>query len=198
MALVDLPESPKPAAIAWQLVDFGSMQKGALGGAMQRVNRLGGRWALSVTMPPLTAAQAREGSAALTKGVENGVRIKLVQPDNPTGSPGSVLVNGASQAGSSLVCDGATPGFVARAGMFCTITTGGQRYCYHLTDTTRADASGNLTLNLVPRLRVEPADNDAVELGAPQIEGLLQSVPGWAFDVDRVARGISFVIEETR
>lgn len=196
--MIDLPRSPAPSAISWQYVDFGNMQAGALGGTESRVNRLGNRWALTVTMPPMSNADARQWSASLVAAIESGARFRFTQPDFAPGAPGAVLVNGASQAGNSLVCDGATPGYAARKGQFVSIETGSRKYCYMLGATSRADASGNLTLSLVPRLRAEPADNDPVTIGAPEIEGLLMEAPSWAYDVDRVARGFTFTIKESR
>lgn len=198
MSLTDLPSLPGPATLEWQPVDFGSVQKGALGGAAQRVNRLGNRWSVTVAMPVMTPAQARSWSAALVKGLRTGVRWQIRQVGSATGAPGSVLVNGASQAGNSLVCDGANAGYVARPGMFFSLLVGGDRYCHQVSALATADASGNLTLPIEPALRVEPADNDTVELGAPQIEGLLSEVPSWLLDTDRLARGFTFTIEESR
>ena len=198
MAVVDLPASPGPASVEWAAVDFGATQKGVLGGAAQRVNRLGNRWAVTVTMPVLTPRQAREWSAALVVALRDGVRWKIRQVGSPTGAPGAIAVNGALQSGRALVCSGANPGYIARAGQFISLAVGGDKFCHLLAANSSADASGNITLQLTEPLRVEPADNDPVELGAPQIEGLLASAPAWSLDVDRLARGFSFTIEESR
>lgn len=198
MASVVLPASPGPVSLAWQLLDFGNTQKGALGGAAQRINRLGNRWAVNVTMPPLTPLQARNWSAGLTAALQNGVRMAIVQPDLATGAPGTVRVNGAGQAGAALVCDGAGAGYVARIGQWVSIITGGRRYLYQIAADATATVGGALTLTLTAPLRVEHADNDLVELAAPEIEGLIVGLPEWGIDVDYLTRGFSFTIEEAR
>lgn len=198
MALTNLPDFPRPANVQWQLQDFGNTQKGALGGQAQRVNRLGTRWAVTVEMPPMSADDARAWSAALMSANSNGARWTVSQPSVPTGSPGAVVVNGASQSGASLACDGANVGFTAKRGQFVNVTTGGDAFCYMLTDDVTADASGNITLSLYPDLRDEPADGDAVTIGAPKVEGLLSDVPSWAIAVDHIARGFVFTLEESK
>lgn len=198
MTSVVLPASPGPLVLSWQLLDFGNTQKGALGGASQRINRLGNRWAVNVTMPPLTPLQARNWSAGLTAALQNGVRLAIVQPELPTGTPGTVRVNGAGQAGPALVCDGASAAYVARIGQWASVITGGRRYLYQIAADATATGGGALTLTLTTPLRVAHADNDLVELAAPEIEGLIVGLPEWGIDVDYLTRGFSFTIEEAR
>ncbi len=198
MASIVLPASPGPLSLAWQLLDFGNTQKGALGGAAQRINRLGNRWAVNVTMPPLTALQARNWSAGLTAALQNGVRMAIRQPDLAIGTPGTVRVNGDGQAGASLVCDGASAAYVARIGQWASVITGGRRYLYQIAADATASGGGAITLTLTTPLRVAHADNDLVELAAPEIEGLIVGLPEWGIDVDRLTRGFSFTIEEAR
>lgn len=197
MALVALPSTPSPAAISWELVDFGGTQQGPLGGAAQRVNRLGNRWRYTVTMPPMTMTDARIWTAALTRGLRNGVSYQVLQPDTPTGTTGTPLVNGAGQTGAAIVVDSARAGYSVAAGQWLSILTGGRRYLYMAAAYVKL-AGGAGTIQIDPPLRATPADNDPVELAAPVIEGLLSAAPGWGVDVDQVARGIAFTIEEVR
>lgn len=196
--MITLPDSPHPAAISWELVDFGGTSTSSLGGSAQRINRLGNRWKVGVTMPPLTEAQAREWASALTRGLRQGVAWKLSQPGFVTGSPGTPLVAGASQLGDTLNLDGLNAGYVIRAGQWLSILTGGQRYLYQSVNNVRVPSTGIVALEIEPSLRVSPADNDPVEFAAPLIEGLLEAAPGWRIDTDHIARGFSFVIAETR
>lgn len=194
--MIALPSSPGPQAVGFSLVDFGKVQQGALGGSAQRINRLGARWRVEVQLPPMTPADARIWAAALTRGLREGVSWKLRQVTTPTGSPGAVLVNGAGQAGGALIVDGGAAGYVAKAGQFASILTGGRRYLHQLAASTQLSGTGTGTLQIEPLLRVSPADNSPVELGAPVIEGLLSTPPGWTIDAGRLVRGFSFVIEE--
>lgn len=197
MTLIALPRTA-PVKVAWSLVDAGSTLPGGLGGPDQRVNRLGNRWQVTVDMPPMTADDALAWAVALTMGVEDGVSWRIWQTGTPPGSAGTVRVAGAGQAGRALALDGFYPGFALRMGMCLSILTGGQRYLYRTAAALRADAAGGATAQLTSALRVQPADNDLVEIAAPVIEGLLVDTPGWSIDPDRVARGFSFTIKETR
>lgn len=198
MASVELPDSPGPRSLAWEPVDFGGTLQGPLGGAGQRVNRLGNRWRVRVEMPVLTVKQAREWSAALVQGLRLGVLMPIVQPDTYTGTPGSPLVAGAGQAGVELDVDGLTAAYGWKFGQFVSVITSSRRYLYMLSASGVADTSGVATLPIEPPLRVSPGDNDVVEIALPYIEGLLADAPSWMLDVDRLARGFSFAIEEVR
>lgn len=197
MALVALPTTPSPAAISWELIDFGGTMQGPLGGSAQRINRLGSRWRYEVVMPPMVMADARKWAAALSRGLREGVSYEVLQPTTPAGVPGSVLINGGSQAGDSIVVDGGRAGYSVYAGQWLSILTGGRRYLYQAAAYVKL-AGGAGTIEIEPPLRATPADNDPITFAAPMIEGLLSGPPGWSIDVDRVARGITFAIEEVR
>lgn len=194
--IVALPDFPGPARLAWTLIDFGGNQGGVLGGASQRINRLGNRWRCEVTMPPMTPAQAREWAVALATGLRLGVSMKVREASTPAGSPGAVLVAGADQAGFSLDVDGGTRGHVIKQGKWFSILTGGRRYLHQAAASIQLDETGAGEIPLEPGLRTIPADNAPVELDVPVIEGLLAAAPGWTIDESRMVRGFSFVIEE--
>lgn len=199
MSLITLPLAPGPQAVAWTpwpAID--GTQRGVIGGSAQRVNRLGTRWRCDVSLPPMRPDLARQWAAALTRGMRLGVSYKIRQVTTPAGAPGAVLVAGADQAGNALAVDGGTPGYIVRQGQWFNVTTGGRKYLYQAAETTRLNASGAGTIELEPKLRAVPADNDPVTLGAPVIEGLLVDVPEWAIDAGRMVRGLSFAIEEVR
>lgn len=198
MTAVTLPASPGPRSLSWELVDFGGTLQGPLGGMAQRVNRLGNRWRLRVEMPVMTAKQAREWSALLIQGMRLGVLLPIVQPGTATGTPGSPLVNGGAQTGTSLIVDGLTPAYGYRRGQFLSVTTGSRRHAYMLTASGVAAVGGTATFSIEPPLRVSPTDNDVVELDLPWIEGLLAEPPTWGFEPDKLARGFGFAIEEAR
>jgi len=197
MVAVTLPDSPGPRNVQWELVDFGGIVPGALGGPDQRVNRLGNRWRATVEMPVLTAKQAREWSAALVRGLRLGVLWEIVQPGFSPGVPGRPLVAGASQTGWELDADTFTPGYVWRPGQFISVLIGTQRYIYQFAESGRVETDGTATLPIEPALRVSPGDGDTIEVVRPVMQGLV-AAPAWAYDVDKLARGFSFTITETR
>lgn len=197
MAAITLPDSPGPRNVEWELVDFGGILAGALGGPDQRVNRLGNRWRAVVEMPPLTSKQAREWSAALVKGVRLGVLWEIVQPGFSSGVPGRPLVAGPDQSGWGLEADTFTPGYVWRPGQFMSVITSGQRYLYQFSEAGRVETDGTATLPIEPALRVSPADDDTIEVVRPVMQGLI-AAPSWSYDIDKLGRGFSFTITESR
>jgi hypothetical protein len=192
--MIDLPLTPGPVSLGWQLIDFGGRQTPALGGPVTRVNRLGMRLAVAVTLPPMIAADGRRWVSALQQAVTQGARWRVRQPDLAIGAPGQPVVDGAGQSGSELTLRGAQPGYAFRTqqlvsieGRLATVASG-----------VLVAANGEVTLPLTYPLRAEPADGAAVEVGAPMIEGLLESdgLP-WSISLAR-HYGLSFTIAEAR
>lgn len=176
-------------------LDFGAMRVPPLGGRAQRVNRLGNRWAVEVSLPPMALPDARAWSAALTSAVQNGARWKLRQVGLTVTVGGGCQVNGAGQLGTSLVCDGALRGGAVPAGAFVSLLTGGVRYLHQTAAPVVANSSGALTLPLAEPLRVVPADNAPVEF-APQIEGMIEAdAAALTIDAARLGR-MAFVLTE--
>jgi hypothetical protein len=169
-----LPSLPGIRTAEPQLLDFGAVQQGALGGAAQRLNRLGNRFALAVELPPaLSATHGRVYVARLLKALTDGAIYPFPQPGLAIGAPGTPLVNGAGQSGSALVLDGFTAGYAVREGQFFSIIHGGRRYLHQASADTTANGSGQLTLAITPMLRISPADNAVCEFAVPYIEGFV-------------------------
>ncbi len=195
MSLVDLPDSPGPASVTWREQDFGGAPPGLLGGATDRVNRLGNRWAVDVVLPPLSLDDARRWSAALSLGLKMGVRWRVRQVGLASGPIGAPLVAGAGQLGMTLNADGFTPGASWMAGQWVSVVTDGERDLYLIAESGFADADGEAALALTTMLRVAPDDNDVLDF-APRIEGLLGGEQlSWTIDRMRLG-GVAFSIEE--
>lgn len=193
---IDLPATPGPVDIAIRQIDFGGTLTPGLGGPVQRINRNGNRFAVAVQMPPMKPIDARAWLAALNLGVQQGVRWRLRQVELLPGSPGAVKVNGGGQAGGTLVVKGANPNYPFRLGQFLSLVHGGQRYLHQIAAPVNANGSGGATLSIVPWLRVEPDNNDVIEIGQPIVEGLLAD-NGFEWSIDRARlAGISFTILE--
>lgn len=134
----------------------------------QKYDWLNGRWAGSVTFRPVTHAQAGQLKAFVTD--LNGVNGTFLYGDPDTIARGNVgtiysaLVNGAGQTGDVLNVDGlpinVTNAFLA--GDYFQLGTGTGARLYMITANASTNASGQATLNFWPRLRVSPADNQAV------------------------------------
>lgn len=179
------------------LIDFGATMSSPIGTHDQRINRIGNRFMLKVTMPALyTATDGRQVIARLGRAVTEGAIFSFPQSLPVTGQ-GSPVVNGAGQTGSTLNLEGFTPGFTARDGAFFHILFGGRRYLHGISADTQADANGRLALPLWPMLRISPNDGATCEFEKPQIEGFLYGDNGlpWSLPASPYTQ-VSFTIRE--
>lgn len=196
---IALPTSPQPNAAVPSYLDWGGVLTPVFGGADQKLNRLGDRFALDVTMPEMRSADLGMGWVAkLILGQRQGVILPWPQPGFLPGTPGSPVVNGAGQAGSTLLLRGFAPRYAVRLGQFFSIVHGGRRYLHMAAADAAADADGNLSLAIAPMLRVSPANGAICEFAVPMIEGLLEgNTRDWNLTVAQTT-GLSFRIKEAR
>lgn len=194
---VTLPTSPGPRSISPRLISRRRDLEPSTNGPTTRVRRIGSRWAMDFELPPMRYADAMEWVAALSSADGETVIMRLPQPGFDTGAPGVPLVAGASQLGSTLDLDAFTPQHVLRAGQWINLTVSGQAYLYQVGAEKVADASGVMSdLAITPMIRRSPADNSAVTVAEPVIEGYLTGAEtGWTVDVARTV-GLSFTIQE--
>lgn len=188
-----LPTSPQPAQIAVGLVSARNDLVPAFGGPTQRLNRKGSRWRAQVTLPPMTYAEALAWTDLRAEA--DTVVLNVPQPGLEIGSPGTPLVNGAGQLGSSLAIDGLTAGYVVRKGQYLSVVISGQRYLYEATAAVTANGSGQATVAIRPMLRASPPDNAVVEVAQPRIEGFVKTDVMFSVDAARLV-GLTFEIEE--
>ncbi len=198
--MIDLPDWPGPASAEVAFVDFGGELTPALGGPVQRIERMGSRFRLSVQMPPMKHDKtARLWLARLLQAKQEGGRIEYPLLGFSPGLPGSTIaVAGAAQSGRTLNVDGAPNGYVFRVGQPISIITAGVYYLHFVTSEVIVGAAGTAALSIEPMLRVSPADNALLEVGRPKIEGFLSGAEmPWSMDVAQII-GLSFVISERR
>lgn len=193
---VELPTSPQPAGASPRLVDYGGDLTPFLGGSVQRIERLGSRWALDVTMPPMTPEVARVWIARLVKAKRSSAVLAWPQPGIEIGDEGAPRVNGAGQGGTFLSVDGLPPSKAVKEGWFFSLIAGGRRYVHQMSGDVNASAAGAAVLPLEPMLRISPADNAVLEIALPKIEGLVQgSELGWTIELAGTV-GLSFTLVE--
>lgn len=199
---VALPLAPAPRESTPSYLDFGGTLKPIFGGAMQKLLRLGDRFALNVTLPPLSLFGgndlARVWIARLVTAQRSGALLPWPQPGFDPGAPGAPLVDGANQAGSSLSLRGFSNGYTVREGQFFSIIHGGRRYVEMATATMSASAAGALVLPISPMLRIRPADGAICEFARPFIEGFLDGdTRSWTIDT-ALTVGLTFQITEVK
>ena len=172
---VTLPTTILPVSAEAALMRFGIDLVPPLGGVTQRVSRMGSRFRVALAYPPMIAANAKAMLAALHSADTSGSSVIAPVPQ-PTvsGSFGSPLVNGGSQAGSSLICDGFSAGASIPAGTLFSFTKSGRIYLHMVTAAATASGAGAVTLTIAPMLRVSPADNAGLSITSAQVEGLIE------------------------
>ncbi|CAD7336046.1 hypothetical protein FIM10_04015 [Sphingomonadales bacterium 56] len=178
MSSILLPSSPAVRSARPMVQSFGSILRPFLGGPSQRINRLGTRWALQVSMPLMRAEVARTWTSALSRGSEDGVIMPIPQ-DIAIGNPGAPKVSAAVSAGTALPLKGLTAAYAVRAGQFLSIIRGGRRHVHIFSADAVASGSGTMTAAIWPMLRVALATDDVVEIAAPKIEGWLDASFEW-------------------
>lgn len=141
---------------------------------MQSYVHQGEWWEAAVEYPDLLREEAEEVIAFLLalNGREGSflmgpvAGVDAVQRGSWAGQ--SPLVHGAGQQGKSLVIDGLAPLATVRAGDWFQLGSGSSARLHRVVQDATADASGQVALQIWPRLRVAPADNAPLTLQAPK------------------------------
>ena len=144
----------------------------------------GNRWLVSLRYPAMARAQGDALAAALVSLY--GIGTFLLGPAGPGKTPrgvatGTPLVNGAAQAGKSLVTDGWTVSVtnILRAGDYLQLGSGTTTRLYLVLQDVNSNAGGNATLDIWPRLREAPADNATIVTSSPKGVFRLRGRPQW-------------------
>jgi hypothetical protein len=190
-----LPDMPGPSGTAPRVIDFGTILRPPLGGPDQRMNRIGNRYGVDVSMPVMEPEVARVWISRLARGIRQGVIMSWYDGVD-RGAPGAIIVNGAGQAGSVLNVSGGAAGYIAKEGLFFSFISGGRRYLHSISADTQLSIGGAGALPIDPPLRIAPSHASVCEFAAPKIEGFLAGDAGkWTLDY-AMNVGLAFSIEE--
>jgi hypothetical protein len=194
-----LPVSPQPTdGTTPAYLDYGGILRPILGGALQKLLRLGDRFAIDVVMPPMpTEAVGRVWISRLIQAQRQGAILRWPQLGFVVGNLGSPVVNGANQSGSTLVMRGFAAGYVIREGQFFSVIHGGRRYLIMSTSDVTVPANGVVGLPITPMMRFRASDGAIIEAD-PKIEGLLEGDSReWTLSAAMTV-GLNFRITETK
>jgi len=168
--MIVLPTSPRPNRMDVDVLDFGTIQRGA---SSLRVNRPGGRhritftWPTEIMRPPISSGFV----ALLKRGKRQGVRIPVLLPRSQPAA-GSPVVNGAGQSGTTLSVRGFTPSYaIGQDFWFTIVDASGVGYLHTVVEAATANGSGVASLQIEPPLRAPFADGAQVNITAPFVEG---------------------------
>lgn len=143
----------------------------------QEIQDWGGEvWMFSIECRVSQGRTAREMSAFFDALGGRRTRFLFADPTaiNPEGDVATLhrlpVVEGAGQTGNSLVTSGWDPGtWAMKWGDFFSLGSDVSTRLYRVTADAIADAAGNATLSITPRLRTSPADQEALEVTSPKV-----------------------------
>lgn len=156
-----------PTTNTFELVANTRTFQSPLTNAVQTSSRKGSLWKASLQFSNLKGDDRQEMQAFLVK--LNGQQHRFTLHDHSYtrrgAGGGTLLVKGASQSGTSLVCDGATASVnnYLRAGDYISFNN----ELHMVVVDANSDVSGNVTLSIAPPIRKTPADNAAVDYLTP-------------------------------
>jgi len=156
-----------PTTNTFELVSNTRTFQSPLTNAVQTSSRKGSLWKASLQFNNLSGDDRQEMQAFLVK--LNGQQHRFTLHDHSYtrrgAGGGTLLINGASQSGTALVCDGATANVnnYLRAGDYISFNN----ELHMVVVDANSDASGNVTLSIAPPIRKTPADNTLVDYLTP-------------------------------
>lgn len=196
--MIELPEWAVPNGATPFLLDYGGFIEPSLGGEVQRIDRMGNRFGVALTFPPFTNKErGRIVVSRLMRAKTEGLRVPYPLLDFDPGAPGAVVVDGAGQAGRTLIVRGCTPHYAFREGQPLSIERAdGRHYLHFVDEPVYADATGDAALSISPMLRYEFADGASVHIRQPMIEGFAGGDEWrWQMSVDRLI-SVEFELRE--
>lgn len=166
-----LPARPAPTRFSIEPASFTAMTQSPWTAAQQVQLNTGQLWTISIDLPPMAEADARDWLAILLslKGQYGTFLYGNPRMKTPRGNWGTVpVVNGSTQTGQELAIDGLPANAIIRAGDFFQIGTDSSARLYSVTADATANSSGEVTLDIWPRLRTATTDGDALTTSSPQ------------------------------
>jgi hypothetical protein len=151
----------------------------------------GEMWEVDIEFVPMRRADAEPIIAQLTalNGREGTFLIGDPLGSAPRGvGTGTPLVAGGGQTGKVLAIDGLTPDTtgILKAGDWLQLGSGASTRLHKVVADANSDGTGAATLDIWPRLRASPADDDPVTLNnARGIWRLGSNVREWGMEVGK-------------
>jgi hypothetical protein len=198
MTIIVLPDDMVPNDATPFLRDFGGVLTPFLGGEEQRINRVGNRFGLRVTIPPkLYRDRGMVLVSRLLQARQDRLRMRWPLLGFNPGATGSPAIAATVTGGMAIPLKGLPAGYPIREGQFFSIIHNGRRYVHMFTADVAASGGGTVTASIFPMLRKGLSVDDVVELLLPMIEGFV--LPGeelsWRMSVDKMV-DVSFSVVE--
>ena len=162
-----------PTTVGFSSVEFGlennnQVFESPLSNSIQVSELTGARWYATFSLPPMSKTNALEyiGFLQRLQGRVHSFYGYDANHRSPSGTiaGSTLLVNGASQTGTSLTLDGAAAStLVLKAGDFFTVNS----ELKMVTADATSDGSGDVTVNFVPSLRSSPSNDASITTTNP-------------------------------
>ena len=164
---LDFPTTFGASSFSIDLDRAVSVTESAFNFSQQVQEHPGEAWVITIALNLLNRDQAEEYNAFISKlaGRVGTFTISPPGSETPRGvATGTPLVNGANQTGRSINLDGFTPSTVniLRAGDYIQLGTGDNTRLHRNLSDVDSNASGEVTLDLSPKIVTAPADNETV------------------------------------
>jgi len=178
------------------VVEFGGVLTPALGGPIQRIDRVGSRWAFAFETPVMDVEpDGRRWAARLARAKREGALIAIPQPDLDIGNPGAPTVATNIASGKLVPLAGLIPGYRVQEGQWVSLIVGGHRYADQVTGDAVAGADGSATIRIQNLLRAPLVGGEVVEIAEPKVEGSLEGQFSWSLD-NRRETSFGFTVTE--
>jgi len=156
-----------PSTNTFELVANTRTFQSPLTNAIQTSSRKGSLWRASLQFNNLSGADRKVMQAFLVKlnGQEHRFTLHDHSHTRRGAGGGTLRVNGGTQSGTSLVCDGATASVAnyLRSGDYISFNN----ELHMIVADANSDGSGNITLSIAPPIRKTPADDTVVDYTVP-------------------------------
>jgi len=189
-----LPVSPPPAEATIRIVANRREVRSLVGSNVQRLAGKGAHYALRARLPRMLAAQVNDWLGLRSEA--DTVLMKLPSLGFDPGNPGTPVVDGTQQLGTTLKMRGLTPGYTVRTGQFFNIISAGRHWLFAAAAPATASPDGKISVLMEAMIRHLHTDGDAIELVEPKIEGFATTDDdAWTIDTAGTV-GLEFEIEE--
>lgn len=177
-------------------LDFGGLMSSALGGATDRLDRLGSRYMAEQNTPPMPIEpDGRKWSARLLRARKEGGIVAIHELDLNVMAPGSPVVATDTPSGRVIPISGLTPYYPIREGKWLNYVIGGQHYLDQCVEEVVADGSGVASVTIQNLLRVPLTAGATLIFAKPVIEGWIEGDFAIPRSVERIT-SFSFSISE--
>ena len=174
-----------PATNTFELVSNTRTYQSPLTNAVQTASRKGSLWKASLQFNNLSGDDRKVMQAFLVK--LNGQQHRFTLQDHSHtlrgAGGGNLVVNGANQSGTTLVCNGATANVnnYLRAGDYVSFNN----ELHIVVADTNPDGSGNVSISIAPPIRKSSPDDTIVDDTAP-VQGvfMLAGPASWNTTID--------------